>query len=252
MIRFARCVAATVRLSGLLVTLCVAHGTLGAQCSLAPSAASRASWWPRSYVDVVNPISAADRAVIETTLGPAEALVRNTVFGKPRGFEVVPWWQYDGPRARNRLSEFRLEIQLQCPTKANGKEHPADVEMIFNPNPLRWSQGDRPILDENGDGLYFERARTAGMSARRSRGKDCLTRYIMGSGMAANLLKAEYFLPEVVNALLKEKRMRVRVLPVDEQWYGVTYPQDKEEVRAAIQQMIVKKIYPENLWGDKV
>lgn len=66
---------------------------------------------------------------------------------------------------------------------------------------------------------------------------------------AANLLKAEYFLPEVVNALLKEKRLRVRVLPVGEQWYGVTYPQDRPAVQAAIRGLVDRGVYPSKLWS---
>ena len=149
-----------VRLGAVLIAMCLACPTLSAQC---PSAAtvSRAAWWPRGSVDVVNPIGAADRAAVDATLAAAEALVRNTVLGKPRGYEIVSWSQYDGPRDRSRLSEFRLDVQLQCPTRAKGKEHPADVEMIFNPNPLRWSEGDRPMLDEKGDALFFERVRAA-------------------------------------------------------------------------------------------
>jgi hypothetical protein len=147
--------------TGVLVACCVAQDTLAGQCSFAPSAASRVSWWPRRYVGGVNPITAAERAAVEATLDRAEALVRNTEFGTPRGYEILPWSEYDGPLDRSRLSPFGLHVQLQCPTKAMGKDHPADVEIIFNPTPLRWSDGDRPIRDENGDGLYFERVRTA-------------------------------------------------------------------------------------------
>lgn len=63
--------------------------------------------------------------------------------------------------------------------------------------------------------------------------------------------KAEYYLPELVAELMYEGRARVTVLDTQEKWHGVTYPQDKEEVRAAIRAMITRKIYPENLWGKK-
>ncbi len=64
-----------------------------------------------------------------------------------------------------------------------------------------------------------------------------------------DLVKAEYFLPDVVNALLAENRARVTVLPTSEKWYGVTYPQDKPIVQQAIRERIAQGMYPEKLWG---
>lgn len=66
---------------------------------------------------------------------------------------------------------------------------------------------------------------------------------------ADNLLKAEFFLPEVVNQLLQEGKAKVRVLPTDEKWFGVTYPDDRPFVQAAIRSLIQRGVYPENLWG---
>jgi hypothetical protein len=63
-----------------------------------------------------------------------------------------------------------------------------------------------------------------------------------------SLLKAEYFLPDVVNGLLEERKIRVQVLPVNEQWYGVTYPQDRPALQEAIRRLVDRGIYPSNLW----
>jgi UTP-glucose-1-phosphate uridylyltransferase len=63
-----------------------------------------------------------------------------------------------------------------------------------------------------------------------------------------NLLKAEYFLPEVVGGLITENKAKVKVLPSTERWYGVTYQEDKPIVKQAIINLINQGIYPENLW----
>lgn len=63
-----------------------------------------------------------------------------------------------------------------------------------------------------------------------------------------NILKAEYFLPTVVDDLILEKKACVKVLPSHERWYGVTYQQDKPIVKQAINDLILKGIYPEKLW----
>ena len=66
---------------------------------------------------------------------------------------------------------------------------------------------------------------------------------------AANLSKAEFYLPEVVNVLIQQQRALVKVLPTNEKWFGVTYPEDRPAVQAAIRQLIGQGVYPENLWG---
>ncbi len=65
-----------------------------------------------------------------------------------------------------------------------------------------------------------------------------------------NILKAEYFLPNVVGELLQEKKATVKILPTGERWFGVTYRQDKPSVKQAISSLISRGIYPKNLWGD--
>ncbi len=63
-----------------------------------------------------------------------------------------------------------------------------------------------------------------------------------------NALKCEYFLPFVVDDLLKEGKARVKVLDTTEKWYGVTYKADKEIVVAAVKQKVTDGEYPEKLW----
>lgn len=63
-----------------------------------------------------------------------------------------------------------------------------------------------------------------------------------------NPLKCEYFLPFVVDELLKEGRATVEVLKTEDRWYGVTYQKDKETVVNAIQMLKNQGLYPENLW----
>lgn len=71
----------------------------------------------------------------------------------------------------------------------------------------------------------------------------------LSSEAKQNPLKAEYFLPEVVGAQLREAGVRVKVLPCDERWYGVTYREDRPVVERAIRRMTEKGLYPEKLWA---
>ncbi len=60
-------------------------------------------------------------------------------------------------------------------------------------------------------------------------------------------MKAEYFLPSAVDALIKAGRANVKVLSTDARWFGVTYKEDKPFVRDAILELTEKGIYPRNL-----
>ncbi len=66
--------------------------------------------------------------------------------------------------------------------------------------------------------------------------------------LAKNPLKGEYYLPAVVNQLLAEGKARVKVLRSADKWYGVTYPEDKPAVVAAIREMTKAGLYPDGLW----
>lgn len=72
----------------------------------------------------------------------------------------------------------------------------------------------------------------------------------LDQGLISNPLKCEYFIPSVVNRLLDEKKATVEVLTTKDQWYGVTYKEDKPVVAKAIQSMKDDGIYPQKLWGD--
>lgn len=69
--------------------------------------------------------------------------------------------------------------------------------------------------------------------------------------LPANPVKCEYFLPSVVDSLLKEGKATVRVLPSQDKWYGVTYRPDHEIVVEAVKQFKRDGLYPEILWGNE-
>ena len=71
----------------------------------------------------------------------------------------------------------------------------------------------------------------------------------LDKNLPVNPLKCEYFLPFVVDEQIRDGSASVSVLPCEETWYGVTYREDLDSVKAAIDGMKKKGIYDENLWN---
>ncbi len=64
-------------------------------------------------------------------------------------------------------------------------------------------------------------------------------------GLASDPLKCEYFLPSVIEELLEERKATVQVCKSPDQWYGVTYREDKPVVVEAVRRMKQEGLYPE-------
>lgn len=70
----------------------------------------------------------------------------------------------------------------------------------------------------------------------------------LSANLSKNPLKCEYFLPFVVDELIREDKAEVTVLKSKDRWYGVTYREDKPVVVAAIQSLKDQGLYPQKLW----
>jgi UTP-glucose-1-phosphate uridylyltransferase len=60
--------------------------------------------------------------------------------------------------------------------------------------------------------------------------------------------KSEFYIPFVVDDLIKQSAAKVKVLKSEASWFGVTYPDDKPTVVAQIASLVEKGVYPNNLW----
>lgn len=60
-------------------------------------------------------------------------------------------------------------------------------------------------------------------------------------------LKAEYLLPTIIGDLLHSQQAVVTALKSNDEWFGVTYKEDKDFVKENIQALVKKGMYPEVL-----
>jgi dTDP-glucose pyrophosphorylase len=66
----------------------------------------------------------------------------------------------------------------------------------------------------------------------------------------ASQLKAEFYIPYVVNKLIKNNKATVEVLTSDARWFGITYRDDKPLTIEKVRELTDQGIYPERLWGE--
>jgi NDP-sugar pyrophosphorylase family protein len=61
-------------------------------------------------------------------------------------------------------------------------------------------------------------------------------------------LKAEFYIPFVVNRLIQEKKASVKVLESHDKWFGVTYQADKAVTITQVKAFVEAGKYPASLW----
>ncbi|MCR5298625.1 MAG: nucleotidyltransferase [Paludibacteraceae bacterium] len=61
-------------------------------------------------------------------------------------------------------------------------------------------------------------------------------------------LKSEFYIPNVVDRLISEKKATVEVLDTPSRWIGVTYAEDKPLVVLRLNELVRKGVYPQTLW----
>ncbi len=72
----------------------------------------------------------------------------------------------------------------------------------------------------------------------------------LDKALAENPMKGEYYLPGVISELIGEGKARAKVLRSGDKWHGVTYPEDKPAVVAAIAEKTAAGLYPSDLWNN--
>lgn len=61
--------------------------------------------------------------------------------------------------------------------------------------------------------------------------------------------KAEFFIPIIGDAFIKDEIGEIKVIQTSAQWFGVTYKEDAPAVKESIQALVAEGVYPKNLWS---
>lgn len=61
-------------------------------------------------------------------------------------------------------------------------------------------------------------------------------------------LKAEFYIPTVVNELIEDGKIKLKVLPTPSKWFGVTYAADRDATVAQFKKLVEEGVYPNKLF----
>ena len=62
---------------------------------------------------------------------------------------------------------------------------------------------------------------------------------------------AEFYIPKIANEVIHQPNIDLTVMTSNDQWYGITYPNDKQTVQNAFAALMMIGAYPSGLWSTR-
>ena len=121
----------------------------------------------------------------------------------------------------NESSIEKVDELIHCKSLVNGEEYDVELNRLVSMNMLLFTP---KIFD------YLENDFVSFLNNIKDKEKD------------------EFLIPEVVDLHIKSGDISVKIVETDSVWYGVTYKEDKDSVKNAINNLINNGEYNKNLW----
>ena len=152
-----------------------------------------------------------------------------------------------GYRVENTLSESGFVSRGVCRTDADGclTEIIERVKIVPKAGGAAFIEEEKEVFIPAGTPVSMNMWAFSGSILPEMRAR--FVNFLNGAAKE-NPLKAEYFLPSIPDQLIREGKASVKVLNTNEKWYGMTYREDIDDVRAALRRLRDEGVYPEELW----
>ena len=63
--------------------------------------------------------------------------------------------------------------------------------------------------------------------------------------------RGEFLISQATRDAVRRREARVRLLPTQSRWLGLTYPNDRPRVEAALRELVAAGEYPQRLWDER-
>lgn len=154
-----------------------------------------------------------------------------------------------GFRIGNTLSESGTVSRGVCASDANGF-----LTTVTERTKIKRIDGEVKYLNEDGETwtAVDENAPVSmnfwGFTPDYFKYSEDYFRYFLGLESTKSNLKAEFFIPLLVDKLIREQTATVEILDTTSKWFGVTYPEDRPDTVAKIKALVDAGVYPEKLF----
>lgn len=148
---------------------------------------------------------------------------------------------------RNTLSPNGSVSRGVCQADGNG-----NLASIAERTKIHW-EGDKVIYEENGQAFEVDPDSVVSMNFWGfhpnvfETGRSMFREFVEANRENP---KAEFFIPLVADNLIQSGKARFDIMTSNDQWYGVTYPEDRQTVVDALQALVDAGRYPASLWGN--
>ena len=153
-----------------------------------------------------------------------------------------------GFRIGNTLSESGTVSRGLCGTDENQL-----LTSVVERTKIERREGEVKYIDENGEWTATPENTPVSMNFWGftpdyfGYSKSYFVDFLSDSKNMENL-KSEFFIPLMVDKLIKEGTATVKVLDTTSKWFGVTYSEDRPDTVARIAKLVEEGVYPEKLF----
>ncbi len=152
-----------------------------------------------------------------------------------------------GYRLDRTLSEFGAVARGLCQTDAQG-----DLLSVTEITDIRCDRDGPYCKGPNGLRRSFTGEEMVSMNFWAMRPSvfpllESLFRQFLESSLSEP--QSEFYIPTAIDGLIRQKAIRVRLIPADSIWFGVTYQDDKPLVREKLRKLVESGAYPKDLWS---
>jgi choline kinase len=149
---------------------------------------------------------------------------------------------------KNTLSEYGYVSRAECVTNSSGQLASITERLKIK------REGELVVFeDDNGENRFIDENTVVSMNIWGF--MPSLFKYLDEDMVGfldnnSSSLKAEFLLPNVIDKLIKAGTVEIPVLPTDAKWFGMTYKEDLEMVRARLSELVTSGDYPTPVWGE--